>query len=63
MAMSEHKSGITGYMTVDEFAAFLGVSKPTVYRMAREGALAAIKVGWQWRIDAEGSVDKLASNG
>lgn len=62
MATSKGKPGATAYMTIDEFSAFLGVSRPTVYRMVREGELVAFKVGWQWRINPEASVDKLAAN-
>ena len=36
-------------MTLDEVAAFLRLSKDTVYRMAQSGRIPASKVGTQWR--------------
>lgn len=36
-------------MTVDQVAAFLQVSRRTIYNMAQAGELPAVKVGEQWR--------------
>ena len=36
-------------MTLDEVAAYLRLSRDTVYRMAQTGNLPASKVGVQWR--------------
>jgi excisionase family DNA binding protein len=36
-------------LTLDEIAAFLAVSRDTVYRMAQRGKIPAVKVGNQWR--------------
>jgi len=36
-------------MTLDEVAAYLRLSKDTVYRMAQSGKIPASKVGTQWR--------------
>ena len=36
-------------MTIEEVAAYLRLSKDTVYRMAQAGKIPASKVGTQWR--------------
>ena len=36
-------------MTLDEVAAYLRLSKDTVYRMVQSGRIPAVKVGTQWR--------------
>ena len=36
-------------LTLEELAAFLKVSRDTVYRMAQKGKIPAVKVGNQWR--------------
>ena len=36
-------------MTLEEVAAYLRLSKDTVYRMAQSGKIPASKVGTQWR--------------
>jgi len=36
-------------MTIGEVAAYLRLSKDTVYRMAQSGKIPASKVGTQWR--------------
>lgn len=61
--MAQCRSGMAGrtYMTVREFADHLGVSRPTVYRMLRDGTLVALRVGCQWRIDVERSVERLSA--
>lgn len=40
-------------LTADEVEGLLGVDKSTIYRMAADGRLSAIKVGRQWRFPAE----------
>ncbi len=51
------KTHVTGrsydLLTADEVEAILGVDKSTVYRMAADGRLSAIKIGRQWRFPAE----------
>ncbi len=36
-------------LTLDEAAQFLGTSRPTLYRLLRQGDLSGLKVGKQWR--------------
>lgn len=36
-------------LTLDEAVQFLGTSRPTLYRLLRQGDLSALKVGKQWR--------------
>jgi len=38
-------------MTVEELAAYLRVTKKTIYRLLRQGKIPAIKVGRQWRFE------------
>jgi excisionase family DNA binding protein len=40
-------------LKADEVQAILGVDKSTVYRMAADGRLSAIKIGRQWRFPVE----------
>ena len=48
-------------MTIDEVAAYLKVSKETIYKMAQQQKIPASKVGNQWRFQQE-AIDKwLAS--
>ena len=42
---------MTELMTVEEVAAYLRVTKKTVYRLLKGGRIAATKVGHQWRFD------------
>lgn len=42
-------TGTGELLTLDELAAFLKVSRDTVYRMAQTGKIPAVKVGNQWR--------------
>ena len=37
------------YLKVEEVAQWFGVNRTTIYRLARQGRLPAIKVGGQWR--------------
>ena len=61
MAQGRCEMAGRAYMTVREFADLIGVSRPTVYRMIRDGTLVALRVGCQWRIDAGRSVERLAA--
>jgi len=38
-------------MTLEEVAAYLRVTKKTIYRLLRQGKIPATKVGQQWRFD------------
>ena len=40
-------------MTIEEVAAYLKVSKETVYKMAQQKKIPASKVGSQWRFKLE----------
>jgi excisionase family DNA binding protein len=44
-------------MTVEELAAYLRVTKRTVYRLLKRGSIPATKVGRQWRFD-KASIDE-----
>ena len=44
-------------MTVEEVAAYLRVTKKTVYRLLERGSIPATKVGRQWRFD-KGLIDE-----
>jgi len=54
---SMQKMHVTGrpsdLLTADEVESILGVDKSTVYRMAADGRLSALKIGRQWRFPAE----------
>lgn len=39
------------WLTLDELADYLKLSRSKLYRMAQEGGLPASKVGAQWRFD------------
>jgi len=41
------------YLTIEEVAKLLKVSKITVYRMARKGQIPAVKFGKMWRISSK----------
>lgn len=41
------------YLTIDEAARLLKMSKITIYRMARKGQLPAVKFGKVWRISSK----------
>ena len=43
-------SNLNEVLTLDEVAAYLRVSKKTVYNIARSGALGAFKAGKHWRV-------------
>ena len=40
-------------MTIEEVAAYMRVSRFTVYRLAKEHAIPATKIGRQWRFQRE----------
>ncbi|MCY3842840.1 MAG: helix-turn-helix domain-containing protein [Acidobacteria bacterium] len=43
-------SALAEILTPDEVAAYLKVSKKTVYKIVRSGALPAFKAGKHWRV-------------
>ena len=51
-------AGLPQFMTVDEIAAALRVSRATVYRLVRSGALAATDVGRSVRVTRQ-AVDEF----
>lgn len=48
-------------LTLDELAAFLKVSRDTVYRMAQRGIIPGVKVGSQWRFAQAEVMEELKS--
>ncbi|MCY4025183.1 MAG: helix-turn-helix domain-containing protein [Acidobacteria bacterium] len=40
-------------LTLDEVAAYLKISKKTVYKIVRSGALPAFKAGKHWRVRSD----------
>jgi len=44
------KENLPPIMTIAEVAAYLGLHELTVRRLAREGAIPALKLGRQWRV-------------
>lgn len=50
--MTMIKAGLD-IMTLEEVAAYLRVTKRTLYRLAQEGALPAFKLGGTWRFRRE----------
>ena len=52
-AVQETQRRATGLLSADEVGRRLGVDVSTVYRMAGDGRLHAIKVGRQWRFPAD----------
>ncbi len=45
-----NKENLPPIMTIAEVAAYLGLHELTVRRLAREGAIPALKLGRQWRV-------------
>lgn len=41
------------WLTLEELANYLKLSKAKMYRMAQEGRIPASKIGSQWRFDRE----------
>ena len=49
-------SGPVEVMSIDELAAYLKVSRSTLYKIAQEGGLPGQKVGRRWRFH-KGAID------
>jgi excisionase family DNA binding protein len=41
------------WMTIDEIAAYLQVSKETIYKMVQKNQIPASKLGGQWRFNKD----------
>lgn len=48
---------ISEVLTIDELAAYLKISKSTLYKLAREGKVPSNKVGRHWRFQKR-SIDR-----
>ena len=48
-------------MTINEVAAYMQVSRFTVYRLAKDRSLPATKIGRQWRFEKE-EIDQWVRN-
>ena len=48
-------------MTIDEVAAYMQVSRFTVYRLAKDRTIPATKIGRQWRFQKE-EIDQWIKN-
>lgn len=51
------------WMTIDETANYLRVSKETIYRLAQKSEIPASKIGNQWRFKREAVDSWFASRG
>ena len=49
------------WLTLDEVAEYLKLSRTTLYRLAQDGEIPASKVGSQWRFDRE-EIDEWMKN-
>jgi len=49
--------GFSEIMTLEETAKYLKIGKSTLYKMAREGRIPAVKIAKQWRFRKE-EIDK-----
>lgn len=49
------------FLTIDELAGYLKISRETIYKMAQKGSIPAVKVGVQWRFDQE-DIDNWIEN-
>ncbi len=49
--------GFSEIMTLEETAKYLKIGKSTLYKMAREGKIPAVKIANQWRFKKE-DIDK-----
>ncbi|NNL98141.1 MAG: helix-turn-helix domain-containing protein [Acidimicrobiia bacterium] len=60
---AEHKAHGTSsrLLTTPQVAEFLGVDRSTIYRMAADGRLPAIKVGRQWRFPTDQITQRFPS--
>jgi len=45
-------------MALEETAKYLKIVKSTLYKMAREGKISAVKIANQWRFRKEDEIDK-----
>lgn len=52
---------LTPVLTIDDLAAYLQLSKSTLYKLAQEGALPGQKVGRHWRFHRE-AIDQWLRN-
>lgn len=48
-------------MTIDEVAAYMRISRFTVYRLAKDHSIPATKIGRQWRFQKE-EIDQWVRN-
>jgi len=51
------REGLGEIMTLEETAKYLKIGKSTLYKMAREGKIPAVKIANQWRFRKE-DIDK-----
>ncbi len=51
------REGFSEIMTLEETAKYLKIGKSTLYKMAREGKIPAVKIANQWRFRKE-DIDK-----
>jgi excisionase family DNA binding protein len=49
-------------MTIEELAAYLKISKSTLYKLAREGKVPSNKIGRHWRFQKR-SIDRWLEGG
>ena len=56
------KDGLSDLITISQAAEILSVSKRTVSRMCLDGKIAAVKVGFQWRINKEKLINQFGLN-
>lgn len=50
------------YLTIEEVAKRLKISKVTIYRMAQKGKLPAVKFGKSWRISSKKLAELFETN-
>ncbi len=55
------RASVDPLMRIDEVAAYMQVSRFTVYRLAKECSLPATKIGRQWRFQKE-EIDRWLQN-
>lgn len=58
--LTEHLGGRHDVMLVDEAAAYLRVSRRSIYRMVADGRLEAVNLGGRFARVTRASVDRLA---
>ena len=51
------------YLSPQEAADLLGVSRGTIYTLCREGKISAVRIGWLWRIPRQALVQEEGANG